>query len=139
MKKCFKCLEIKPLSMFYKHKMMMDGHLNKCKECTKSDVRKNRLENVDYYREYDKDRGNRQGYKYCHEYRTRFPNKYRSHQIVGRAIRNGTLFRMPCEVCGSTDHVHAHHDDYLMPLNVRWLCASHHKIWHLENGEGRNA
>ncbi len=40
-KKCFKCENILPLCDFYKHKGMSDGHLNKCKNCTKSDVRKN--------------------------------------------------------------------------------------------------
>ena len=42
------------------------------------------------------------------------------------AIRAGRLVRKPCEVCGNPE-VDGHHDDYSLPLKVRWLCRKHHK------------
>ena len=39
MKVCFKCGIEKELGSFYVHKAMKDGHLNKCIDCTKKDVK----------------------------------------------------------------------------------------------------
>ena len=58
-------------------------------------------------------------------------NRYKAaaHDLVKKAVRAGRLQKKPCEFCGKLD-VHAHHDDYDKPLEVRWLCAFHHKFVH---------
>jgi glucan-binding YG repeat protein len=43
-KKCFKCEKTLVISEFYTHLKMRDGHLNKCKKCTKIEVRKREIE-----------------------------------------------------------------------------------------------
>jgi hypothetical protein len=48
---------------------------------------------------------------------------------VRRAIEAGRLQRQPCEVCAAA-RVEAHHDDYAKPLDVRWLCRTHHREHH---------
>jgi len=49
--------------------------------------------------------------------------------LVYLALKKGKLIRQPCEVCGSMK-ADAHHDDYSKPLEVRWLCRSHHRKLH---------
>lgn len=55
--------------------------------------------------------------------------KYSAHLAVKRALDSGDLEKQPCEVCGATT-VDAHHDRYDQPLNVRWLCRTHHVKLH---------
>lgn len=158
-KKCFKCGDVKPLSAFYKHKMMADGHVNKCKECNKRDVRENRAKRIDYYTKYEKKRAMlphrveaRKNYsktpagkesikKSTSRWKSKNPIKSLANIIVNNAVRGGKLIKpCKCESCGNVSKIiHGHHDDYALPLSVRWLCPACHNKWHKENGEGLNA
>jgi hypothetical protein len=57
------------------------------------------------------------------------PTAQRAHALVARAIKRGELTRQPCEVCGD-EYAEAHHSNYDLPLNVRWLCSKHHHQLH---------
>lgn len=153
MKTCFKCHTLKPLSEFYGHSEMADGHLNKCIECTKKDTaaRVARLsqdpawataERTRHRLKSAKARANGTAHKFTtEERRLRFekwssdhPQKRAAHQAVSNAIRDGRLVRQPCEKCGALK-VQAHHDDYSKPLDVRWLCIPHHNLHHVRERE----
>jgi ribosomal protein S27AE len=154
-KRCFKCDQDKPLSEFYKHKMMADGHLNKCKECTKKDTKENKEKNKDYYLEYDRQRANLphraearlayqqtpEGKEACRKAKEKWRDsnlvKRAAQVMVGNAIRAGKITKSTeCSECGATGRIHGHHDDYTQPMVVRWLCSKCHTAWHKENGEG---
>jgi hypothetical protein len=158
MKTCFKCGIPKQMDDFYIHRAMADGHLGKCKVCTKFDACAHRDANLGKIQEYDRQRGKLphrkakcREYSQAHpevvrrirkrwadkhpekvllahqRYAERYPERYAAHIVVGNAVRDGRLVKQPCEVCGALK-VEAHHDDYSKPLDVRWLCNSHHKI-----------
>lgn len=56
-------------------------------------------------------------------------------RAVNHMIRSKRWTRQPCEICGTTATIDAHHDDYSRPLDVRWLCRQHHKQRHAEIDE----
>ena len=130
-KTCFKCGKAQPLAGFYRHPKMADGHLNKCKECTKKDAFISRhILHRERTLAYDRQRGNRQKPQYMKEYRKRFPEKYAATSAVNNALRSGKLRKLPCWTCGTMERVHAHHADYSQPLDVVWLCTEHHQQLH---------
>jgi len=152
MKNCFKCNTKKELSEFYKHPQMLDGHVNKCKECNKSDVNANRLKNIDHYKAFDKKRallphrvqarkdyistenGKAAKARAGVNYRNSAPNVYKASRKFANAIKSGSIKRQfHCSKCSSDINVEGHHDDYNKPLEVRWLCSRCHTQWHKSN------
>lgn len=132
---------------------MADGHVNKCKECNKKDVRENRADKKDYYDKYDRNRPN-------HEERVRKAaervkllynsdenfkktilvqkqkwlnnnqHKRKAQIAVGNAKRDGKLTQPDCcEHCGTSEKkIQAHHWSYEPEhwLDVIWLCTTCH-------------
>ena len=155
-KTCFKCLNKLPLEAFYKHSAMGDGHLNKCKECTKKDVLQHRLDNLEKVRAYDRFRGGqphrvvaRKEYaqtpqgklshaKALRNNRLKNPNKAKTRNIFTNAMRDGKVTKLPCFICGELK-VEGHHPDYDRPLDVVWLCNKHHQEIHKAANETRRA
>lgn len=139
----------KPLSEFYRHPKTADGHLNKCKECTKNDVREHRADNLEAVQAYDRLRDNlphrvkaRKEYqktdafnksktKALKKYKEKYPERDYAHNAVNNAVRDGRLLPWPaCAVPECNCKPEAHHPDYGRPLDVVWLCDAHHKEVH---------
>jgi hypothetical protein len=140
-KKCFKCKEEKLLSGFYAHPSMSDGHVNKCIKCTKKDVMLHRSKNLEKVRAYDRERGKLPHRKKgCSDRNTRTrkqdPVPSRARLRASRAVRSGKIKRPElCSVCQAKGRLEGHHDDYLKPLQVIWLCVICHRQLHLGKSE----
>ncbi len=139
-KECFRCRQTRPLTEFYRHPKMADGHLNKCRFCAKIDVRLNRAQRSDYYATYDRARGKSPERRAMYqrkriEYRARHPERVAIYCKVYRAKKAGVLVPpIRCPGCGEIGQVDAHHEDYRRALAVTWLCPRcHHAHHHVRN------
>lgn len=95
-KVCFRCGEEKLLEEFYVHPQMKDGHLNKCKTCTRGDSKlmdkkiRSTKEGIENERERHRLKYHRLNYKVKHKptyerkkndmdkYRSKYPEKTRA-------------------------------------------------------------
>lgn len=124
------------MTEFYRHKAMADGHLNKCKTCTKADVGLYRAANIDAVRAYDRERAKTEARKVKNllvssKWRAENPNRRAAQAALDNAVRGGRIIPWPvCELPECNSKPEAHHPDYDRPLQVVWLCSAHHKQAH---------
>lgn len=144
MKRCFKCGVEKPLSEFYRHPRMTDGHLGKCKDCAKRDTKHDR-ETKPQVREYDRRRA-----KLPHRaalrsriakaWNAKHPHRRKAQVAAGNAVRDRKLQKPKnCQRCGLERRVEKHHPDYALPLLIEWLCKSCHVIADAERRQREKA
>lgn len=134
MKTCFKCGRTKDLSEYYAHKQMSDGHLNKCKDCTKSDAKERFMTKAEQpewlERERERSRekyyrlGYREKYKPAPEVKRIVMKRYNERYPEKKAARVGLIERI--------DGFEAHHWSYKAEhkRDVIMLKPSAHALLH---------
>jgi hypothetical protein len=138
-KTCFKCSRELPLQEFYKHKAMADGHLGKCKDCTKRDSSARYEAKREECSRQAKERNNRPEVRAKwadkqRRQRARHPERYQARTKLGNAVRDRRIIKPKiCDGCKEEKPLQAHHHDYSKPLDVRWLCFACHR--ELEHGQ----
>src|SRR3990172_5706848 len=111
MKKCTKCGQKKSANEFYKDSRTKDGLYSSCRRCHVL---------LKSYSEKDRE--------YMRKYSKRTPEimaKQKARQDLCNAVARGLVKKKSCEVC-SNKKTHGHHPDYSKPLEVIWLCVTHH-------------
>lgn len=123
-KVCFKCRTEKNISEFYKHGQMPDGHLNKCKECTKKDVKENYIKKIEdpEYVEKERARGREKYKRLNYVERTHYKKNYsRSTRSIHRFFKSLNIDLKEKEL---------HHWNYTLKHDVFILNKRAHKLVH---------
>jgi hypothetical protein len=145
MKKCIKCGELLEESCFPTSFTNSSGLSGQCKKCTaiymKERRRRMKVENpLEYEKHLEGERNRVKGLKqkqpkekrkeYHKRYAQRNKHKMECQRMVHKAISDGVLIKQPCLFCKNPDS-QAHHEDYSKPLEIIWLCKSHHYERHV--------
>lgn len=61
--------------------------------------------------------------------------KKKAHQLIAYRMRKGLMKKRKCVVCGGTNFLRFHHEDYDYPLKVICLCGNCHSRLHSPDPE----
>lgn len=142
-KTCFKCKQTKPVSEFYRHPQMGDGHLGKCKACARKDVsvREHKLRGDAVWVAKERERCRQKQNRYRQlglakpttqatrlKWAKQNREKIMAHKLATSAFKKGFILKpKACNRCGATGiRLEKHHEDYSRPLAVEWLCSKCH-------------
>lgn len=137
---CEKCGFTKSVYEFrrhYKEGPYKPWNLRMCKACTHAEYiqRKTNPEKYSNLKQTSRNWKQKNPEKHAAlaiEYRKRHPEKIIAQNRLNYAIRKGRIKRQPCEKCGATERIHAHHVSYKPEdwYNVKWFCFVCHKLEH---------
>jgi len=91
--------------------------------------RKNKESHRAYIREYNRKWRKEHGYRNEENSKRRYPEKEAARRMLQRAVMEGKIKKVPCEVCGNKQS-EAHHPDHSQALVVIWLCRKCHQLIH---------
>lgn len=132
-KKCLTCSEIKSIDDFH----LIDSgtrYLSYCKKCSNLRIMKKYYENreealVKFKKRYENAEYRAKDIEKSKRYYDKNPLKMKTRAKTRYLVKTGKLTKLPCKICGDVN-VQAHHDDYNNPLQVTWLCKTHHAEHH---------
>ena len=131
LKFCPRCQRRLGRENFGVHKARFEGLSTYCKECTRvhwSEVRKHhrapRRPLTDTAREKRKMR------RRLLAKNPEVARRQAARMIVNLLVHHGWWKKQPCQICGATDRVEAHHPTYDDPLSIQWLCRADHSALH---------
>lgn len=131
---CSRCKESKPIADFRLDKRKPFGCGYQCRPCFTTAVEPSSRAYVERNRERVKARYRARDARYRKTgvlLPPRDPKKLRARAAARNAAAAGRLVKPKnCDACGTVARLHAHHDDYDKPLDVRWLCSICHGLVH---------
>jgi hypothetical protein len=87
---------------------------------------KNRKEILEWQKEYGKINQVRKT-NFLREWRKKNPIRNKAHKLLQNALKKGIIVKpKKCEICNKEKRIIGHHDDYMKPLVVKWICDSCH-------------